>query len=333
MSAFFILVTLIAVFVGVSVGGNSAPKAAASLQCIVSIRYWKLALLVTFFIILGGLLQAGEISKTMGKGIINENLLDGRLDILASIFLTAGIMVFALTLLGIPASMSQIMVSAVLGVGTVMGGVGMINQGTVIRIVFSWILTPILSCLATYLIYRFFMVVVFKKTDVIAYNRLFILLTFIGAIIISYDVGANNVGVILGPLESTGLFAGIEVGKIDIGDTRVLAVMIGLMMGIGALTLGESVSYTLSKKITVLDPLSSFTSQFGAGIIIYFFIIFGMPVSIGQAIVGSVSGIGLVKGMHIQHNKAMKKIILCWILTPITSLILSVLIYRIFIIL
>ncbi|MFH1789205.1 MAG: inorganic phosphate transporter [Candidatus Altiarchaeota archaeon] len=332
MDPLLVLIAIIAVLVGVGIGGNSAPKACGLLQCVLALNYRQLACLLAVFIFLGGVLQAHGISNTIGKGLLPPDTFTRNLKALAAVFVSVGLIALALNVLGIPSSISQIMVSCVIGVGASLGILGKMQQSILAKIMASWILTPFAAGAIAYMIYRFIIMPLGYTLNIVSYNRLFVSLTLIGVVFISYDIGANNVGVILGPLIGADLFDGASIWGFSFSSSFLLSVFFGLILGVGALLLGGPVSYTLGKRITSLDPMSSFSSQLGAGIVVYVFIVLGIPVSMGQAIVGGISGVGLVKGMHILGNKTMKKILFCWFATPVASFALSLLIYRIIII-
>ena len=325
-------IVVVAVLVGIGIGGNSAPKACGLLECVLALNYRQLAILLAVFIFLGGVLQAHGISDTIGKGILPPETFTGNLKALAAVFISVGLIALTLNLLGIPGSISQIMVSCIIGVGASLGIANRMQYPVLMKILASWILTPFIAAIFSYLIYRFLIIPLGYSLNIVSYNRLFVTLTLIGVVVLSYDIGANNVGVILGPLINANLFTDISAYGETISPSVFLSISFGLILAVGAILLGGPVSYTLGKKITALDPMSSFSSQLGAGIVVYIFIVLGVPVSMGQAIVGGISGVGLVKGIHIFGNKTMKKILFCWFTTPIASFALSVLIYRMIII-
>jgi PiT family inorganic phosphate transporter len=246
--------------------------------------------------------------------------------------LSTGFIALVLTFLEVPISISQIMVGSVLGVGLALGILESMHYDVVAKIILSWIATPIASCVLTNLLYNLIVIPLSARLTFISFNRLCVILTIFGAMFMSYDIGANDIGVILGPLVASGLFKELNFAGLVVSPVFLLSAFIGVVAGVGALFLGEPVAYTIGKKITVLDPMSSFSSQLGAGMVIYFFILLGIPISTGQAIVGGIFGVGLAKGMNLIGRKTMRKIIVWWITTPLIALVLSALLYRIIII-
>lgn len=319
-------------FACVSIGGNNAPKAVGVLHAVVSLKYRRLALFLAVFMVLGAALQAEGISETIGNGILEKGSVSGDRMFLAAIFVPIVLIAIALTFLGVPVSMSQITVGSVIGVGLLRGDTNSLNFPVIGKILASWVLVPIASCTLTYLLHRLIFAPLSRMLSFTSYSNVFILPTILASVLISYEIGVTNAGVILGPLVGSHVLDQVTIRDYVFYPMMFLPAVVGISLGIGAISLGEPVSYTLEKKIAVLDPASSFSSQLGACVVVYVFIVSGIPISIGQAIVGGISGIGLVKGMNLMGNQTLKKIFLVWLGTPVAALILSALLYRLFLI-
>ncbi len=333
MDVFLTASLLTAIFVGIGIGANTVPKAIGTVQCVLFKNYFKLALFLSIFIMLGGVLHSHSISKTIGKGLIPSGNFEGNFRVVCILFLTTGLITLGLSFMGLPGSVSQIMVGSVLGVGLAMGLSEEIHYALIFKIIAAWVSTPILACAITYLIYKTIVPFIEDKTGIVNFSRICMLLTLLGAIIISYDIGANNVGVILGPLVGSDLLPETNIFGIILTPRTTMALAIGLLLSFGAILLGEPIARTVGKKICMLDPISAFSSQLGAGIVIYLFINFGIPVSTGQAVLGGISGVSLSRGKKFFGNKIMGKIVILWLSTPLLALGLSALLYRIIVIL
>lgn len=332
MDFYVLLIASAALFAGLSVGANSIPKSMGTLRGIVSMRYRKMVCIMAVFVLMGGVLQSQAISKTIGRDLTHTTAVQKNREFVFSLLLTAGIISFFLTLKGIPISLSQILVGSFVGITVNMGLKDELNYAVLKKIALSWMITPVAGCILTYLIYRFIITPAAVRISIVSFNRMFILLTFVGTAAIAYDIGAAATGVLLGPLVGSGFFGDLDFMGLALRSQLYLSAFIGLSFWLGAMFLGERVSYTLGKKITTLDPVSSFTCQVGAGITVYFFILEGIPVSITQAIVGGITGVGLTKGLHLVDAKTLKNVVAWWIATPFMAVLLSTLLYSILII-
>jgi len=63
---------------------------------------------------------------------------------------------------------------------------------------------------------------------------------------------------------------------------------------------------------------------------VHVFAVIGVPVSTSQAIVGSIIGIGLMRGVHAIHFPILRNMFAAWLLTPAVSLVLAAAGYAIF---
>jgi len=73
----------------------------------------------------------------------------------------------------------------------------------------------------------------------------------------------------------------------------------------------------------------SLSAQFGSAIAVSLANIFGLPVSSSQAIVGGVIGVGIASGMKVEKG-IVREIVIGWIATPTTALIIALGIFKLF---
>jgi PiT family inorganic phosphate transporter len=92
---------------------------------------------------------------------------------------------------------------------------------------------------------------------------------------VSYSLGANDVGNAIGPLLSKYPDKGLW-----------LAVLGGVAIAVGAITMSSRVSDTVGKQITSLDYGGALSAQLAAAFGVHLFSMAGIPVSTSQATVG-----------------------------------------------
>ena len=88
---------------------------------------------------------------------------------------------------------------------------------------------------------------------------------------------------------------------------------------------------TVGENLVTLSPMSGLISVFTSAIVVFIYAKIGIPVSASQAIVGSVIGIGLVKGVNTISFKTIRNIIFGWFGTPTIAGIVSLILFKIFI--
>lgn len=89
-----------------------------------------------------------RVMTTVGKDIVPLDAFTALVAILSE-----AITVHFYAVLGVPVSTSQAIVGAVLGIGLVKGA-QMVNRGTLVKITFGWIGTPIIAAGVAYLLYQ-----------------------------------------------------------------------------------------------------------------------------------------------------------------------------------
>jgi PiT family inorganic phosphate transporter len=77
-----------------------------------------------------------------------------------------------------------------------------------------------------------------------------------------------------------------------------------------------------------LDPFGAFIAVFAMALVVHTFAIIGVPVSTSQAIIGSVLGIGILKGVQTIKIRTLLMILFGWIGTPSIALVFAYLFYH-----
>ena len=86
--------------------------------------------------------------------------------------------------------------------------------------------------------------------------------------------------------------------------------------------------HTIGKKITEITPVRGFSAEFGAATTILVCSRLGLPVSTTHVLVGSVIGVGLMRGMGVLDLRVIRNIISSWLITLPFTIVLSMLIYK-----
>lgn len=146
--------------------------------------------------------------------------------------------------------------------------------------------------------------------------------TILFSIYMGWSMGANDAANCVG--------ADIGSGVMKVRDGIIITILFSFL---GAIFLGSNVIKTIGKGVVPLDILPSdmsnligLTALFGAGTWLTIATYKKIPVSTSHSIVGSVAGAGLAFSTPIYWYKIWQ-IIICWILTPLGSAIITFLLY------
>ena len=277
------------------------------------ITFRNAVILVAIFAILGALLQGQHVMDTIGRGIVKTDL--SYLAVVIAL-VCSGFFVTLATFFRIPTSTSQAIVGGVVGIGLAVNAE--VDFSKLILIAESWVICPLLVMALSFgsmhlliLILRRFETGSFRFQNALGW------LAIGSACYVAFSMGANNAGNAVGPIANLGII-----------HPRLLLLMGGVSIAIGAATYGKKVSDTVGKGITPLDIPGAFIAQISSAFGMHLFALLGIPVSTSSAIVGAVVGVGLVKGMKAIRKKTIVTILLGWLLTPTLAAGSAFLLYK-----
>jgi len=271
-----IILILVSLYIGWNIGANDAANCFGTSVGAGILSFRKAALLVGIFALLGALLQGGRNIGTVGKGIVDPAALS-QLSIICAL-LGAALLITFFTKKGIPASTTQAVIGALAGIGIVTST--SVNWSVIIKLFFAWVLTPVSAAFFSYVAYRV-IAYSFRNFKLAFMEKNLYLAVICSGILLSYTLGANNIGNAMGFVVSTKIMGVVAAGFLG-----------GIFLAIGSVSFGKNVMKTVGTKITELDIWMAFAAQTGSAITMYFLTMMAIPVSTSTAIVGGVAGVG-----------------------------------------
>jgi inorganic phosphate transporter, PiT family len=293
-------------FLGWSLGANDASCVFGTAVSSRMVRFRTAALLTSLFVILGAVLNGSAGMMTISQ-LTHQNL--------STAFITAasaGLVVTIMTILKLPISVSQAVVGAVMGIGFFRHQAGF---GELPKIVICWILTPVGAIIFSIILYLLLSRLLnslnlnFIRQDGVLRTGL-----IVSGILGAYAMGANNVANVVGMFVDTN---GLGLSP------RLLALFGGVAISLGVVTFGKNVMYTVGHGLVPLDAFSALIAVLSQAVTVYIFALLGVPVSISQAMVGAVLGIGLLKGLRTINAKTVIFVLLGWVTTPVLAGLIS----------
>jgi PiT family inorganic phosphate transporter len=292
-----VLSLLGAVFLGWSLGANDASNVFGSAVASRMLKFWTAAVLASVFVLLGALLQGQAGIETL-KGLTQFTLEQAVVSSVA-----AATTVTIMTILGLPVSTSQAVVGAILGIGILNQQLNLAGLG---KVVACWFGTPVGAMVIAVIIYKVLAVFYNNLKINLFQSDILIRLAMIAAGSYgAYALGANNVANV------TAVFVG--AGHLSVFSAALIG---GLSIGLGILTLSKRVMETVGKKLVRLDPFSALVVLLAQSITVHIYTFIGVPVSTSQAVIGAVLGVGIVKGISTVSGRTLVNIIIAWLLTP-----------------
>ncbi|MBN1785649.1 MAG: inorganic phosphate transporter [Candidatus Methanofastidiosa archaeon] len=305
---------LASVAIAFSIGANDMANAIGASVGSNVIRYRRAVIYAGIAVAIGAISGGGATIETVGKGIIDTSSVD--LMILGSALFCASFVVLVASYLGFPVSVTQSLVGALAGTGIALGIA--LNESVLTNIAIVWTLLPLISLslsFSSYFVFKAFFGRLQAQRNR-AYERLIRFLVVFSTLFAAFSLGTNNIGNIVGVLEANSVLR---------QEYAVVLATLGIVLG--SLTFSKNVTCSLGKKITPLDPLRAFVSQFSMAISMLLCTFIGIPVSMSQATVGSIMGCGLTRGRAGVNKQYVLKVVGSWVITPLASGALMYVIY------
>lgn len=302
----------VALFFAMNIGASGTAASMGAAFGAGAIKKQRIALLlVGAAVFLGAITGGGQVVQTIGKGIIPPEVLNVAIVII--ILASACLTLFFANLLGVPLSTSEVTVGSVVGIGIAYRA---IYAGKVLLILGVWLTLPVIAFVIAYLLGKG---VNFVESRLEVSSRQHLVHRGLTCLLIgagcyeAFSAGMNNVANAVGPLVGAGLIT---------SSTGVL--WGGVFVALGAFILGGKVLHTNAKKITELSLLQGCIVSLTGGTLVVIASIFGLPVPLTQATTMSILGVGTAKtGFHVWKQGTVKRIMKIWILSPVSSLIVS----------
>ena len=299
-------------YLGWALGANDAANVFGTAVASRIITFRKAAILCSIFVILGAVLQ-GEGGIHTLSGLSTQTHMS-----LLVVSVAAAITVTLMTFMRLPISTSQAIIGAIAGVGLATDSM---QWNGLIKVVTCWVATPIGALLIAAVLYKILGAFIkYIPMSILTRDKILWSGLLLVGIYGSYALGANNVA------NATGIFSGQFKG---VSDSQ-LALFGGISIAAGVLTYSKRVMMAVGSGVMPLDAFTALVTVSSMAVTVHIFAVIGVPVSTSQAIIGSIIGIGLIRGIQSIKFKTLRNIGFGWFLTPLIALILSSSGYAIF---
>jgi inorganic phosphate transporter, PiT family len=282
----------------------------------------RMAVLIASVANLAGAFVTTAVAKTVGKGIVDSNLIS------TETILAALLGAIAWNLLtwwfGLPSSSSHALIGGLVGAAFAQSGSeGVLWHGLAHDVVIPAILAPIIAfALAFVLMVAIYWV--FRRIARGAANRGFRLGQLVSGTFMSFTHGANDAQKTMGVI-ALALFANGNLDEFEIPNWVKVAA--GLAIALGTYVGGWRIMRTLGQRLYKMEPENGFSAQATAGATIYAATHFGYPLSTTQVISGAVVGAGSTQRLSAVRWGVAGNIVIAWILTLPASAAVAALFY------
>jgi PiT family inorganic phosphate transporter len=291
--------------------------------------------MAAFFNLTGALL-GGAVASTIGKGLVDTNV------VTSATVLCALLAAFSWNIAtwwgGLPSSSSHALIGGLCGaaLATAHGNWSVLKWHTGLwpKVVVPMITSPVLGFILGGTVMFLLLVALHRFTPHFV-NSLFGKLQVFSAAWMAHSHGTNDAQKTMGII-TLALFTGTKAGHFDnipawlhflrtptFGGIPVwVKVLCALVMAAGTAAGGWRIIRTLGHRMVKLQPVHGFAAETSAALIIQGASIYGIPLSTTHVISTSIMGVGAVKRFSGMHWGVVERIIWAWIFTlPATGLI------------
>lgn len=277
--------------------------------------------------LIGPIFFGTAVAATIGKGIINTDLIQSMLPQETFVIMILAALVGAIVwdiitwYFGIPVSSSHALIGGLIGSAIVAAGTSTLLLSGITTVVIFIVLSPILGFITAFL-FALLVMRIFRKSPREKMNKWFRKLQLFSAFFYSITHGTNDAQ------KTMGIITILLIGGGFLNDFNVplwvilacqMAICLGTAMG------GWRIVKTMAHKITQLKPYQGFCAETAGGVVLVQMAHMGIPVSTTHAVAGAIMGVGSTKNQKSVRWGLSKDIVLAWFITiPFSAIVASI---------
>ncbi len=330
----FLVVVIAALIFEYSNGFHDAANAIATVVSTKVLTPRQAIAMAAFFNLTGALL-GGAVATTIGKGLVDTNVVT--MSTVLCAVSAAFIWNIATWLCGLPSSSSHALIGGLCGaaLATARGNWSVIKWSTGLwpKVVLPMITSPFAGFIfGAFLMFLLFLLLHRLTPHFI--HQSFGKIQILSAAWMAHSHGTNDAQKTMGII-TLALFTGTKAGRfnhlpawLDFLKTPVFAlptwvkVICALTMAVGTAAGGWRIIRTLGHRMVKLQPVHGFAAETTAALIIQSASLYGIPLSTTHVISTSIMGVGAVKRFTGMKWGVVERILWAWIFTlPVSALI------------
>ena len=305
MSISLFLLFVIGLFISAILGANNASACFGANVGAGFVRYRTAAVLAALGVFLGVIIEGAKLSRAVYHGVLGEVSMEA----MTIIMVTAMIIIGVATIFRLPLSLSESLIGSAVGIG--IGSQINVNWRFTLTVFAFWVINPFFSAILSVAICRVLSYATSRVKNILTLNYVYGKAASALSFYVAYVLGANTLGLV------SGIYAPFMPIK------EIIPLLFGLAAALGIYFLSRGITESVGREIIGLSPVTALVSQLSGAITVHLFTQFGLPVSITQAQVGGILGIGIAKRIVFMNKRKTRNIILGWMLAPLVGAIVS----------
>lgn len=263
-----------------------------------------------------GIIFGQEVAKTIGKGIIDTELI-WEYGVMLVFCAVVGAVVWDLITwwFGIPTSSSHALVGGLIGAGGAVAGLQAIVWGGTLKTASFIVISPTVGLIAAFVLTICVMRVA-RRISRTMVNKYFRKLQLLSSASYSFTHGTNDAQKGMGIITLVLLMSDPSATP-QSSFIVPLWVMVAChaSISLGTFFGGWRIVRTMASRITKLEPYQGFCAETGAAALLFITARMGIPVSTTHTISGAIMGVGATRRLSAVRWGVGKRIVTAWILT------------------
>jgi PiT family inorganic phosphate transporter len=292
---------------------NGFHDAANSIATVVStgvLKPYQAVLMAACFNFLALFIFHLSVAATVGKGIIDQGIVDQ--------YVVLGALVGAIAwniitwYYGLPSSSSHALIGGLVGAGVAKAGTSVLIPAGILKTVAFIVLSPLLG----FVLGSVLMLAIswmFRRSTPSRVDRLFRRLQLVSSSMYSLGHGGNDAQKTVGIIWMLLIAAGQIRPQDNVPAWVVIACYVTI--GLGTMFGGWRIVKTMGQRITKIRPVGGFCAELSGSITLFLATSLGIPVSTTHTITGSIVGVGATQSVSAVRWGLAGNIVWAWILT------------------
>jgi PiT family inorganic phosphate transporter len=234
MTLYIALAAVFGLYMAWAIGANDVANAMATSTGAKAISFRQAVIIAAIFEFAGAVLAGGNVTSTIRSGIVDARLLADTPELMIygmlGSLLAAAVWLNIASKKGWPVSTTHSIIGAIVGFAAVGIGMEAVQWGKVGQIALSWVVSPLVSGVIAFFIFRTVQVLILDRSDPIErarrYVPIYMLIAAFMVVMMTLTKGLTHVGLDLSSNQNLAIAIGIAVvvavaGKVIIGRIKV----------------------------------------------------------------------------------------------------------------
>ncbi len=300
---------------------NGAHDCANAIATVVSTKVLspRTAVVMAAVLNLVGALLGSEVAYTLGKGIVNTEVVMGSQTLVLAALIGAIAWNLITWYYGLPSSSSHALVGGLIGAAVTHAGFVSLNIASILKkVILPMLLSPLAGFAVSYVVMIGLMLLLARtnrRTVAKGFKRLQIL----SAAFMATSHGLNDAQKTMGVI-TLALYLFHQIDSIYVPLWVKLSC--ALAMALGTALGGWKIIKTMGHRIFKLEPIHGFAAETSAALVITGASLIGAPVSTTHTITACIFGVGSTKRLSAVRWELAANLAVAWVITiPAAGLI------------